>query len=402
MNSDNYKKGSGYTEHYPAEQLSPIISRDISMSIGILSDEKNFENRIPITPQGVETLVKAGHKIIIESNAGKEAGFLDSSYITAGAIISQAKEEVFRSEILIKVAPFKEHEIGFLNSSHTIISTVPLNSEYKNPTLSLMNKRLTALCMDLIETEDGYNPYINIMGQIAGNLVLTLATSHLTKVNDGKGIILGNILGIPQTEIVILGTNKVAETIANIAINMGAQVCVYDSSLQNLDSLQSKLDKAVYTSVYHHNALSKSLISADIVVNTNHWCCSQMLISEDMVKSMKNKSVIVDLSNSSGKNIETSEAKNTSDFVFDKHEVRHICTPNICSFAPKTASIALSNIFTQSLIEIGKAGGVENYLRKSYQYRRGTYIFRGLSTNQQLSEELGLQYNDLELLFEIF
>ncbi|MFV0482686.1 MAG: NAD(P)-dependent oxidoreductase [Bacteroidales bacterium] len=402
MDSGNSKRISGCAKFHPAERLAPIMSRDVSLSIGILSDEKDFENRTPITPQGVEMLVKAGHRIIIESNAGKASGFLNSSYVAAGAIIAQAKEEVFKSQFIIKVAPFSQKEINSLNSSHTIISTVPLNCKYRNPILSLMDKRLTAICMDLIESEDGYNPYISTMGQIAGNLALTLATSCLTTVDGGKGIILGNVLGIPKTEVVILGTNKVAETIANIAISMGAQVCVYDSSLRNLEELQSKLGDVIQTSMYHHNALSKSLLSADIVINTNYWGSSQVLINEEMVKSMKAKSVIVDISNSQGRNIETSETRNTSDFVFEKHGVTHICISNICSLAPKTASIALSNIFTQSLLDIGKAGGIESYLRKNYQCRRGTYIFKGLSTNMRLSEELGLQYSDLELLFEIF
>ncbi|MFV0507427.1 MAG: alanine dehydrogenase [Bacteroidales bacterium] len=399
MNAESNKE---YTGLNTAEQLKPIASRNRLLSISVLSDEKNFENRTPITPQGVEVFVNAGHRIIIESNAGRASGFLDSAYIKAGAIVTQEKEELYRSRILIKVAPFRKEEIEPLNSTHTIISTMTLADGCEASILSLMNKKVTAICMDLLEAEDGYNPYVSMMGQIAGNLALTLATSYLAKINGGKGIILGNVLGIPQTELIILGTNMVAKTVANIAINMGAQVKVYDSSLQNLDKLQSALGNVVYTSVYHHDALRKGLLSADLVINANSWCDSRMLINEEMVRDMKNKSVIVDLSNNLGKNIETSELKDATDFVFEKHGVTHICTPNICSLAPKTSSIALSNIFTQSLIEIGNAGEIENYLFNNYQYRKATYVFKGLLTNRYLSEELGLQYNDLKLLFEIF
>jgi alanine dehydrogenase len=242
------------------------------------------------------------------------------------------------------------------------------------------------------------------MSEIAGTTSIFVASEYLSKARDGKGVMLGGVTGITPTEIIILGAGTAAEYAVRAAMGLGASIKVFDNSLIKLRRLQKHLNTRLYTSVFHPNVLKKDLSTADAVIgaayqkhNTPHF-----LIDEDMVKQMKEGSVIVDLSIDQGGCVETSEIRTIQNPSFVKHGVIHYCVPNIAARVGRTASIALSNVFSPLLLEMGEYGGITNFLREKRGLRNGVYIYNGILTSNQIGERFGIPSRDIDLLMAAF
>src|SRR5690606_16937140 len=213
---------------------------------------------------------------------------------------------------------------------------------------ALMKKKVTALAYEFIEDKVGGMPIIRAMSEIAGTTVLLVAAEHLSSANNGKGIILGGITGVPPTKVVIIGAGTVGEYAARAAIGLGADVQVFDNHIYKLRRIKSMLGHQIYTSTIDTLTLSETLQSADVVIGAlrAEKGRARHVISEEMVMAMKTDSLIIDLSIDQGGCIATSEITTLSKPVFRKHGVIHYCVPNVASRVAHTATTALSNIFT--------------------------------------------------------
>ncbi|HEY0031345.1 MAG TPA: alanine dehydrogenase [Bacteroidia bacterium] len=384
----------------PQEEMLEIGRKKGKLFIGIPKEISFQENRVALVPDAVALLVNNGHRVIVETNAGKMANFQDHDYSEAGAQIVYSAEEIYKADIILKVAPPSPQEIEMMQQKQTLISALQLTVQPEDFIKQLISKRITAIAFDWIRDEDGIYTVIRSMGEIAGSTSILIAAEYLSNVNNGQGAILGGISGISPTEVVILGAGTVGEFATRAALGLGASVKVFDNSIYRLRRLQSDIGTRIFTSVIQPRVLAKHLKTADVVIGAirAQQGRTPLVVSEEMVSEMKVGSVIIDVSIDQGGCFETSEVTNHSKPVFRKHGVIHYCVPNIASRVSRTASYALSTIFAPILINIGEEGGVENMLRRDAGVRNGVYLYNGTLTNQVLGEMFKLPYKDINLL----
>ncbi|MCC6838336.1 MAG: alanine dehydrogenase [Bacteroidia bacterium] len=387
----------------PQEEMLEVGKKKGRLYIGIPRETSFQENRVALVPDAVALLVNNGHYVVVETNAGKMSNFQDHDYSEAGAQIVYSPEDVFKADIILKVAPPSPQEIEMMQQRQTLISALQLTVQPENFLKQLMQKRITAIAFDWIKDGDGIYSVIRSMGEIAGGASILIAAEYLSNANNGQGAILGGISGISPTEVVILGAGTVGEFATRAALGLGASVKVFDNSVYKLRRLQSDIGSRVFTSVIQPRVLAKHLKTADVVIGAirSQHGRTPCVVTEEMVSEMKVGSVIIDVSIDQGGCFETSEVTNHTKPVFRKHGVIHYCVPNIASRVSRTASYALSTIFAPILVNIGEEGGVENMLRRDEGVRNGVYIYNGSLTNKDLGEMFQLPYKDINLLMAV-
>lgn len=383
----------------PQEEMLEVMHSKKNMVIGIPKENTLMEYRIALTPQAVFLLTQNGHKVLVESNAGTAAHFMDKEYSEAGGEIIFNKEDVFKANIIIKVAPPSAEEIDLLTSNQIIFSALQIPTQEKKYFEKLMAKKVTAICFDFIKDKANTFPIQRAMSEIAGQYSIIIAANYLANSEQSRGIMLGGFPGIIPTEVVILGAGAVGEYAARAALAFGANVKVFDNKIYKLRNLQEKLGSRVYTSILQPRLVLRALRTAHIVIGGIHRTDGKLscFVSEEMITQMKKGSVIVDVSIDQGGCFETSQVTTHANPTYIKHGVIHYCVPNITSRIPHTASYALSNIFTPILIDAGNEGGIENILKQDKGIRQGVYLYKGILTNQFLGEHFDLPYQDIDL-----
>lgn len=389
----------------PQEEMLERKKQSKQLVIGIPRELSENESRVGLTPEAVEILVNNGHQVLIETSAGTGANYKDSVYSESGGFIIDAHVDVLsNSDIILKISPPTLSEIGHLKQNQIIISALHFPSQSADYFRNLMNKKTTALAFEYIKNKENYYPVVRSMSEIAGSTSILIAAEYLSNQNKGKGVMLGGISGITPTEVVILGAGTVAESAARAAIGLGAFVKVFDNSVDRLRRIQNNLGQQLFTSIFHPRVILKALKSADVVIGAIHpgHKSSEFYVPEKMVMQMKPGSVIVDVSIDQGSCIETSEVRNQKNPVFIKHGVIHYCVPNIPSRVSRTASIALSNVFSPLLLKISESGSLRNLLIEDIGIRKGVYMYNGLLTNPVVGRHFELPSKDIDLLMAAF
>ena len=384
----------------PQEEMLEVARKKGSLFIGVPKETSFQERRVALVPEAVGLLVANGHEVKVETKAGEKSNFSDNDYSEAGAQIIYNTKEIFECDIVFKVAPITEEEADMLTGNQTLISALQINMQPKEILQKLMEKKITAVAWDYMKDSEGGFPVVRTMGEIAGTTSVLIAAELLSSFKGGKGIMLGGIAGVQPTEIVVLGAGTVAEFATRAALGLGLSVKVFDNSLTRLRRLQNDVGTRVYTSVLQPKVLAKALMRADVVVGAirSPFGRTPCVVSEEMVQNMKQGSVIVDVSIDQGGCFETSEITNHNDPTFEKYGVTHYCVPNIASRVSRTASFALSNIFSPLLLEMGEHGGCKELIKNHHGFRNGVYIYKGTLTSEILGRIFDLKYKDMELL----
>lgn len=384
----------------PQGALEEVGNRTNSLFIGIPKEISTQENRIPLTPLSVALLVERGHRVIMESGAGERSKFLDHHYSEQGAEIVHAPEEVYKADIIIKIAAPTIEEIGFMRENQTLLSCQQPTLMDEDCLKALMKKRITALSYEYLRDEGGTLTVVRAMSEIVGATSVLIAAEYLSNIFDGKGLMLGGITGVPPTEMVILGAGTVGEFAARTALALGAQVKVFDSSLHRLRRLQNNVGNRVFTSVIQPVVLRKAVLSSDVVIGAIRASNgrSPCIISEETVSQMKPNSVLIDVSIDQGGCFETSEITSHDHPVFRKYDVIHYGVPNIASRVARSATYALTNIFTPVLLDIADQGGLLNLIWSRPGIRNSVYLYQGHLTNKDMAARFGLTPKDLDLL----
>ena len=387
----------------PQEEMLEVRKKGQKIKIGMPSDFSKVEYRVPLTPQAVDLLVSYGHEILIEKNAGKYASYSNEDYQKAGGTIVETKEETFQCDIILRIAPFTLKEIDSLRGNQVIISSLQLYANNQETIKKLMQKKVTAIAFEQLENEDGFLPFVHQMSQIAGVTSITIASEYLSNSRDGKGVLFGEVTGVTPAELVIIGTSTAAEYAARAALGLGIFVKVFDTSVYELSKLEEKLARRIFTSVFYPKVLRKALVSADAVIGATAFNMPpKFKVSEDLIKQMKEGSVIIDLNVSQGGCFETSKCTDFKNPTYVKHGVVHYCVPNSPAMVARTASISLSNILIPILLAIGDNGGVDNYIKVSGGFRKGAYIYHGILTNPDVGRLFGIPSKDIDLLLAVF
>ncbi|MEY3688268.1 MAG: hypothetical protein RLZ76_1188 [Bacteroidota bacterium] len=382
------------------EETLDIKPSSASLSIAIPKENEFQENRIALTPDAVGVLVNNGHRVLVEKTAGEGAHFSDKDYADAGAKIVPDKKQIFQSELIVKSAPVSDEELPLLSLGQTIISPIHLPVMKTHILEKMMEKKITALSFENLKDESGHNPIVRSMSEIAGSAVMLIAGQYLNSADQGKGVLLGGISGIPPTKVIIIGAGIVGEYAARTALAMGASVKVFDNNIYKLKRLQNNIGVRMWTSVLEPKILAKQLKTCDVAVGalTSTGGRTPVVVTEEMVSMMRPGSVIVDVSIDRGGCFETSEVTSHEQPVVKKYDVIHYGVPNIPSGFARTASQAISNVLMPLLLRIGDEGGLEKLVWHNLNIRNGVYLFKGALTNFHLSQRFKLKYTDLNLL----
>lgn len=385
-------------------QAIKINNRNHSMNIGIPKEVTFQENRIPLTPSAVQYFTSNGHHITLESGAGRNANFSDNQYSEAGAEIAYNPKEVYECDVVLKIDPPTRKEIEMMRPGQLLISALQINQMEEVLLRMMMEKRINAIAYEFLEDDSGALPIIRAMSEIAGTASILIAAEYLNNTHIGKGELLGGFAGVPPTQVVVIGAGAVGEFATKAALGLGANVKVFDNNMYRLRRIQKSFGFHLYTSTIHPRVMKSALESADVVIGalSGKSARSPIVVTEEMVMAMRPNSVMIDVAIDRGGNFETSEVTTHERPIFKKHEVIHYCVPNIASRVSRTASYALSNVFTPMLDDMAAMGGFADFLRLKAGARKGTYLFKGSLTNRNLADKFGIKYHDIDLMAGMF
>lgn len=389
---------------YPQEQLVELSTKGNKLTFGLPKEDAEKETRISLTPQGVGLLTDNGHEVYIEKGAGLAARFSDNDYSESGGIIVQDRSEVFEKDIILKISSPTEVDISMMKERGVLISLLNFAGLKCGILKSMIDKRITAIAIDLLTDENQSFPVVRSISEIEGNVAIMVAARELSNELNGKGVLLGGVTGISPTEVVILGAGTAGTVAAKAALGLGADVKVFDQSISKLRELVHNLGQNVFTSNLHPNVLAKALKSADAVVGTLRFLygSKRFMVTNELIQLMKPGAVVVDLSVDQGGCFESSSPTTIKNPVFEAFKIRHFCLPGISTLVPRTASIAFSNILTQIFLEIGEHGGVMSFIKEDKGFCNGVYCYQGILTNHLIGEKFNLPSKDIGLLLAAF
>ena len=385
---------------YPQEAPVKLKKSKGALFIGVPTELSFQENRVSLKPESVQVLVNNGHEVWVEAGAGLSSNYSDNEYSEAGAKIIYSQKEVFQADIVLKVEPPTIEEINMMRNGATLISALQTGRQTVDFHIALNQKKITAIGYEFIEDEVGGLPIVRAMSEIAGSSVMLIAAEYLSSSSNGMGIILGGITGVPPPKEDIVDAGTVAESAARAALGLGVDISVFDNQIYKLRRLKHALNHQVYTSTIDQATLHQQIADADVLIGAIRAKKgrNRCLVTEEMVASMKEGAVIVDVSIDQGGCIETSEITTHKNPTFKKYGVTHYCVPNIASRVARTATNALSNIFTPMILQIGEAGSVEDMIFSRKWFMKGVYAHRGGLTNVHLARKYNLPFKDLSLL----
>ncbi len=395
-----FEKLARETSLYPQEQLARVAEKPNVLFVGLPKEVSLQENRISLTPDAVSVIVANGHKVWIETGAGIKANFSDQEYSEAGAEVVLSKEEVYQANIILKVEPPTLDEIKLFKPNQIIFSALQMATRNKEYFKQLSVKKVIAIGYEMVEDKVGGRPIVRAMSEIAGNTVMQIAAEYLTTTNNGLGVILGGITGVPPTKVVILGAGTVAEYAARAASGLGAEIMIFDNHIYKLRRIKHALSFQVFTSTLDSSYLAEVLKDADVVIGAlrPERGGNKIVVTEEMVQSMKQGAVIIDLSIDHGGCVETSELTTHELPVIEKYGVIHYGVPNITSRVARTASYVLSNIFTPTLLRSAEEGSLEDMIYNHKWILNGVYAYKGGITNRYIAKKFDLPFKDLSLV----
>ncbi|AHV96085.1 alanine dehydrogenase [Paenibacillus sabinae] len=373
------------------------------MIVGIPKEIKNNENRVGITPAGVEALKKAGHTVLIETSAGAGSGFDDSEYRDKGAeILSSASEVWSRAEMVIKVKEPLPEEYGFFRRNLILFTYLHLAPE-AGLTKALVESGVVAVGYETIQLEDGSLPLLTPMSEVAGRMAVQIGAGLLEKPHGGKGILMGGVPGVKPAEVVIVGGGVVGTNAAKVAIGMGARVTILDLNANRLRELDDIFGGRLITIMSDSYHLEEAVRKADLLIGAVliPGARAPKLIKEYMVRQMTEGSVIVDVAIDQGGSIETIDRITTHENpTYIKHGVVHYAVANMPGAVARTSTLALTNVTIPYALQIANLGILEA-AEGNTALARGINVAAGHVTNQAVASSLGYSHTDgLEALKE--
>lgn len=357
------------------------------MKVGIPKEIKDNEYRVAITPSGVQALKAQGHQVFIEHNAGVGSTFTDEEYLEAGAEILATAKEVFDSaDMILKVKEPQAEECKMLRENQLLFTYLHLAAS-RELTAGIMQSGCTAIAYETIQLPNGSLPLLTPMSEIAGRMSVQVGAQYLEKRNGGRGVLLGGVSGVPSANVVILGGGVTGTQAAKVALGMGAFVTIVDRNIDRLRYLDDVLHGRFETVASDIGSISRSVSFADLLVGAVliPGAKAPTLVTEDMVKTMKEGSVIVDISIDQGGCVETIQPTSHSNPIYEKHGVLHYGVTNMPGAVPRTSTHALTNATLPYVLHLASQG-YPQALEQSQPLRHGVNIEHGRIVHPVVAE----------------
>jgi alanine dehydrogenase len=314
------------------------------MIIGVLKENKEGENRIALTPAGVRTLKLDGHAVLVEENGGLGSGITTEEYAREDADITSSHEIYKKAELIVKVKEPLEAEWALYREDQMLFTYLHLASSEKL-TRALLDKKITGIAYETVQTPDGRLPLLTPMSEVAGRMSIQMAMRFLEKDYGGRGVLLSGVPGVPPAEVVIIGGGVAGINAAKIACGQGAHVTILDIDHERLRYIDDMLRGNVITVYSNPYAIEKATGYADVLIGAVLIAGARapVLVTEDMVSRMKAGSVIIDISVDQGGSVATTRLTTHADPIYTVHNVIHCGVPNIPASVPRTSTFALTN-----------------------------------------------------------
>lgn len=375
------------------------------MIVGIPKELMDNEFRAATTPAAVREICSAGHKVLVEKGVGEGSAIEDKDFAAAGAEIVDVHEEIFeRSNMIVKVKePFGD-EIDFMQSGQILMCFLHLAAK-KELMIELQKKYIIAVAYETVQTPDNKLPLLAPMSEVAGRLAPQIGANFLEKMNGGRGVLLGGVSGVAPGNVVVLGGGIVGTNAAWMAAGMEAHVSILDANINRLRYLDNVLFGRVVTLMSNLLTVEEQISQADLVIGAVlvPGAKSPRIVTEDMVKKMKQGSVIIDVAVDQGGCIETTRVTSHSDPVFELHGVLHYAVPNIPGVVPRTSTFALANVTTPYILEIANKGYARAFSENAV-LAKGVNVIEGKITSKPVAEVHGIEFCPLSSVipFEYF
>jgi len=366
----------------------------MNMIIGVPKEIKNNENRVAITPAGVHALVKGGHKVFIEQSAGCGSGIEDGDYANVGAIILAKNTDVYqKSDVIVKVKEPIESEYNLFKEGQTLFTYLHL-APNKPLTDALLREKITGIAYETVTCANGSLPLLTPMSEVAGRMSVQIGANFLQKYNNGCGILLGGVPGVMPAEVLIIGGGVVGLNAAKIAGGMGARVTVMDVNRSRLSQLDDIFSGRIATLIYNEYNVAEMVKKADLLIGAVLVAGAKApkVVTEEMVKTMKKGSVVVDVAIDQGGSIETIDRVTTHDHpCYEKYGVIHYSVANMPGAVPRTSTYALTGATLPYLLQIADKGP-ERALLDDKGFLAGLNTYQGKITCEPVAAALNVEY----------
>ncbi|MBW1943392.1 MAG: alanine dehydrogenase [Deltaproteobacteria bacterium] len=367
------------------------------MIVGILKEIKAEENRVSMTPAGVEVMKQKGHSVLIEKEAGSKSGFKDGDYLRAGAEIISTPQEIYeRSEMVMHVKEPLESEYNLLREGQILFTYLHLAAS-KDLTKALMESRSVNIAYETIQKDDDSLPLLTPMSEVAGRMAIQQGAKYLEMAQGGQGILLGGVPGVDPGMVVIIGGGIVGINAAKMACGLGAKVYVLDMSLDRLRYLSDVMPSNCFPLMSSPAAIRDLAKRADVIVGAVliPGAKAPKLITRDMLKTMKKGSVIVDVAIDQGGCFETSKPTTHTDPIYIVDGIVHYCVANMPGAVAKTSTIALTNATLPYAVEIACKGWKEA-MKENAEIRLGANVVHGKITYRAVADTFGFEYTQID------
>lgn len=383
------------------EFLLKVNKTHSALTIGIPKENTRFEKRLALTPEAVGLLVDEGHKVILESGAGLPINYSDRYYSESGAHIVDSKAQVFEASLILKISPPTLNEVRMMRPRATVFSFLQQPMLSSTVLEAMSAKRINALAYDLVYDDAGSSPFATAMSEIEGASAITLAAELMSNANGGKGILMGGVPGVSPTEVVIIGADVAGTIAARAALGLGAMVKVFDNDVNKLRLMEHNLGRSLFTSTLQPNVMRNTFRSADVLIGAMEYINKphRDRISEDLITELKQGAIVIDLRLAQGGCFETTMQACIpgAPTLYQKHGVLHFCEMSISSRVARTASIALSNIFSSLFMKMANGGGIIGLAQSDRGFSSGFYMFSGKMVNGYVANLFNLPVNDIGL-----
>jgi alanine dehydrogenase len=363
-------------------------------TVGVPKEIKTMEGRVSLTPDGVREFERLGIDVFVETGAGAAASISDSEFVAAGATIVQTAADAWSQEMVIKVKEPKEEEFKYLRADLTLFTYLHL-SAYPQVAAALVASGTTAIAYETVQAADGSLPLLAPMSEIAGRLATQAGARFLERPQGGRGVLMGGAPGVRPANVVVIGAGNVGYNAAWIAAGMLANVTILDKNLDRLRHLDQICVGRTTTLASNRGSIERALIDADLVVGAVLVAGARapIVVSEDMVRSMKPGSVIVDVAVDQGGCIATTHETTHTDPIYMQHGVVHYAVGNMPGAVPYTSTYSLTNATLPYQLEVARLGA-RGAVAHSEALRHGLNTAHGHITNDVVARELKLAYVD--------
>lgn len=369
------------------------------MRIGVPKEIKNNENRVAMTPAGVMSLISFGHEVFIETNAGQGSGFLDEDYVRAGAKIVASASEAWSMEMVMKVKEPLPSEYKYFHAGLILFTYLHLAAE-PELTKELLRKKVIGIAYETVQLPNRSLPLLTPMSEVAGRMSTQIGAQFLEKNHGGKGILLSGVPGVQRGKVTIIGGGVAGTNAAKMAVGLGAQVTIIDLNPDRLRQLDDIFGSEITTLMSNPFNIAGAVKESDLVIGAVliPGAKAPKLVSKEMISSMNQGSVVVDIAIDQGGIFETSDRITTHDNpTYEKYGVVHYAVANMPGAVPRTSTMALTNVTVPYALQIANKGYKDACLSNE-QLLKGINTFNGAVTYQAVAQSLNLEYKDAKSL----